>query len=179
VAKGATISMKKIVLTFGLLAGAVLSVMMLLTIPFLDRVGFSRAEVIGYTTIVAAFLLVFFGIRSYREHIAPRPLTFGRAFTVGALITVVACLCYVATWEVLYFKMAPGFADKYAAYAIERVRASGGSQQEIDATARQMESFKQMYNNPLTNAAITFLEPFPIGVVVSLISAAVLRRKGP
>lgn len=151
--------------------------MMLLTVPFLDRIGFSRGEVIGYTTIVASFLLVFFGVRSYREHVGGGSLTFGRAFTVGLLITVVSCLCYVATWELIYFKLAPGFLEKYSAYAIERTRLSGASQQAIDATARQMAMFKEMYDKPLMNAAITFMEPFPIGLVITVISAAVLRRK--
>lgn len=81
------------------------------------------------------------------------------------------------TWEVIYFKLAPGFLDKYSAYMIEHVRASGASQQAIDETARQMRLFKQMYDKPLMNAAITFVEPFPIGLVVTLISAAVLRKK--
>ena len=169
--------MKKIVLSFGLISGAVLSAMMLLTLPFLDRIGFGRAEVIGYATIIAAFLLIFFGIRSYRERIAPAPLTFSRALLVGLLIALVASACYVATWELLYFKLAPGFAEKYAAYAIEHARASGASQQEIDTTTREMAQFKAIYDNPLTNAAVTFLEPVPIGVVVSVISAAVLRRR--
>jgi hypothetical protein len=81
------------------------------------------------------------------------------------------------TWEIIYFKLAPGFADKYSAYAIEKARASGASQQKIDETARQMQTFKQLYDRPLVNAAITFVEPFPIGLVVTLISAAVLRRR--
>jgi hypothetical protein len=169
--------MKKIVLTFGLIAGAVLSAMMLLTLPFLDQIGYSRAEVIGYATMVAAFLLVFFGVRAYRDRVVQGPLTFGRALTVGLLITLVSTVCYVATWELLYFRMAPGFSERYARSAIERARASGASAQEIEATRRQMETFKRMYDNPLTNAAITFLEPTPIGVLVSVISAAVLRKK--
>ena len=169
--------MKKIVLTFGLISGAVLSVMMLLTIPFMDRIGFSRAEVIGYATMVAAFLLVFFGVRAYRDQMAGGTLTFGRGFVVGLLITVVASVCYVATWEVIYFKMAPGFAEKYAAYAIESVKRSGASQEKIDATTRQMQTFKQMYDNPLTNAAMTFVEPLPVGILVSVISAVALRKK--
>ena len=167
--------MKKTVLTFGLISGAVSSVMMLLTIPFMDRIGFDRAEVIGYATLVASFLVVFFGIRvfAYRDHVAQGALTFGRALTVGLLITLVSCACYIATWEILYFTVVPDFVDKYAAYTIERARASGASQDTIEATTRQMQSFSTMYKNPLTNAAITFLEPFPIGLVVTLISAAV------
>ena len=168
--------MKKTVLTFGLLSGAVSSLMMLVTLPFLDRIGFGKGEILGYTTIIASFLLVFFGVRSYRENVAGGSLTFGRAFGVGLLITLVSCACYVVTWEIIYFKLAPGFADKYTAYMIDKARASGASQESIDATARQMQSFKKMYDKPLMNAAITFVEPFPIGFVVTLISAAVLRR---
>ena len=167
--------MKKTVLTFGLLSGAVSSLMMLLTIPFLDRIGFDRGEVIGYTTIVASFLLVFFGVRAYRERMGS--VTFGRAFTVGILITLVSCVCYVATWQLIYFKLAPGFLDKYEAYAVELVRASGGSEEEVARKSRQMQDLKELYKNPLLNIAFTFVEPFPIGLVVTLLSAAVLRGK--
>lgn len=169
-------SMKKTVLTFGLISGAVSSVMMLVTLPLIDRIGFDKAEILGYTTIVLSFLLVFFGIRSYRET-SGGTMTFGRGFRVGLLITLISCACYVVTWQIIYFKLMPEFLAKYSAYTIEQVKASGASQQTIDATVKQMEGFKRMYDNPLMNAAITFAEPFPIGLVVTLISAAVLRKK--
>src|SRR6185312_9739371 len=101
--------MKKIVLTFGLIAGAILSLMMLATLPFMDKVGFDKGYVIGYTSMVLAFLLVFFGIRSYRENIGGGAISFGRAFSVGILIVLIASACYVVTWEIVYFKLAPGF----------------------------------------------------------------------
>ena len=90
---------------------------------------------------------------------------------------MVACVCYVVAWEILYFKFMPDFADKYTGYVVEKVRASGASQQVIDAKLEQMKSFKAMYDNPFINAAITFVEPFPIGLIVTLISAAFLRKK--
>ena len=169
-------SMKKTVLTFGLISGAVSSVMMLATLPFIDRIGFDKGEILGYTTIVLSFLLVFFGVRSYRENNGGT-MTFGRGVTVGLLITLISCVCYVVTWEIIYFKLMPGFVEKYSAYTIEHLKASGASQQTIDASVKQMEGFKRMYDNPLMNAAITFTEPFPIGLAVTLISAAVLRKK--
>lgn len=46
--------------------------------------------VIGYTTIVLSFLLVFLGIRSYRENVGNGRITFGRAFGVDILITLVS-----------------------------------------------------------------------------------------
>ena len=128
--------MKKTVVTFGLISGGISSMMMLLTLPFMDRIGFDRGEILGYTTIVLSFLLVFFGVRSYRENVGGGVLTVGRGFTVGLLITLVSCACYVATWQVIYFKLAPGFMDKFAAYSIERARQSGASEADVQKTAR-------------------------------------------
>jgi hypothetical protein len=87
---------------------------MLVTIPFQDAIGFDRGEIIGYTSMVLAFLLIFFGVRSYRDNVAGGTVGFGRALAVGALIAAVASLCYVATWEVIYFKLAPDFVTKYS-----------------------------------------------------------------
>jgi Protein of unknown function (DUF4199) len=171
--------MKKTVVTFGLLSGAVSSLLMLLSVPLLDRIGFDNGAILGYTGIVMSFLLVYFGVRSYRDNVAGGTLGFGRAVTVGLLITLVSCACYVVTWEIIYFKLWPGFSDKYTTYAIDKAKASGASQQTIDETARQMAEFKKMYDNPLINAAFTFVEPFPIGLAVTLVSAAVLKKKRP
>lgn|SRR5574339_112898 len=169
--------MKRIVLTFGVISGLISSVLMLTTMPFMDRIGYDRGEIVGYTAMVLSFLLVFFGVRSYRDNVAGGNLTFGRGFTVGLLITLVSCVFYVATWQVVYFKLAPGFVDKYQAYLVERAEARGASEQEIAETKRQMAQFKEWYDNPFFNAAITFLEPLPVGLVVTLVSAGVLRRK--
>lgn len=169
--------MKKTVLTFGLISGAILSLMMVSTVPFADRIGFEKGEVIGYTTMILSFLLVFFGVRSYRENVGGGRITFGRAFAVGILITLISCLCYVVTWEIIYFKFMPGFVEKYTNYMMEKLRASGASQQVLDAKLQEMKSFKAMYDNPLINAAISFLEPLPIGLIITLISAAILRKK--
>jgi hypothetical protein len=169
-------TMKKTVLTFGLISGAMSSLMMLATVPLMHRIGFDHGLVIGYTAIVLSFLLVFFGIRSYREQ-AGGGITFGRAFTVGILITLISCVFYVATWQLIYFKLQPGFMDKWEAYAVEKVRADGGTPEAVEAARRQIRTFKEAYDNPLTNAAYTFVEPFPVGLLVTLISAAALRRK--
>jgi hypothetical protein len=71
----------------------------------------------------------------------------------------------------------PDFGDRFTEHYMTKVRASGASQQVIDATAKQMQDFATMYKNPLVNAAFTFVEPFPIGFLMTGISAAVLRRK--
>jgi hypothetical protein len=150
---------------------------MLLTMPFMHRIGYDRGLIVGYTGIVAAFLVVFFGVRSYREQQAGGALTFGRGFSVGILIVLISCVFYVATWELIYFKLSPNFMADWTAHAVEQARASGESQAKINETVRQMAEFKRIYDNPASNAAVTFLEPFPIGLLVALISAGVLRRR--
>lgn len=169
--------MRKIVLTFGLIAGAILSAMMLLTVPFQDRIGFDKGAIIGYTTMVLAFLMIFFGVKSYRDNVAGGSVTIGRAFKVGLLITAVASICYVATWQLIYYQFAPDFVDKYAAYTVEKAKRSGATDEAIATKMQQMTAFKEMYKKPLVNIALTLLEPLPVGLVVTLVTAGVLSRK--
>jgi hypothetical protein len=169
--------MKKTVLTFGLISGAVISAMMLLTIPFQDQIGFDRGAIVGYTSMVLAFLLIYFGIRSYRDHVAGGSITFGRALKVGSLIALISSACYVATWEVLYFNFTPDFLAKYQAHTLEKARADGESDAELARRKAEMEKFAVMYQNPAINAAITFLEPLPVALVLTLVSAGVLSRR--
>jgi hypothetical protein len=169
--------MQKIVLTFGLIAGAMLSAMMLVTIPFQDQIGFDKGAVIGYTTMVLAFLMTFFGVKSYRDNVVDGVITFGRAFKVGILITLVASTCYVATWQLVFYKLSPDFLDKYAAHAMEKAKKSGANDTKLAAQRKEMQQFAEMYKNPLINIAFTFLEPLPVGLLFTLVSAGVLSRK--
>jgi hypothetical protein len=169
--------MKRIVLIFGLIAGGVMSLMMIVSMAFFDQIGFDRGWIFGYTSMVLAFLMVYFGIRSYRDNVSGGAITFGRAFAVGICITLVASACYVATWEVIYRNYFPDFDAKYAAHVIDKARTSGATQAQIDAKERDMAKFREMYKNPFINVALTFIEPFPVGLVFTLASAALLRRK--
>ncbi len=169
--------MRKVVLTFGLIGGGVLAAMMLTTIPFQDQIGFDRGAIIGYTTMVLAFLMVYFGVRSYRDNVAGGTLTFGQAFKVGILITAVITVCYVVTWEVMFYTLMPDFGEKYAAFALEKARLAGASEAQIATQAKELSDFMTMYKNPLVNIAFSFLEPLPVGVVFTLVTAGVLGRK--
>lgn len=170
--------MKKTVLTFGLISGAVLSVMMAATMPFMEKIGFDRGMVIGYTTMVLAFLLVFFGIRSYRENIGNGQISFLRALGVGLLIVAVASICYVVTWEIIYHNFLPDFGDKYMAHSIEQVRASGKPPEQIEREIETMRSMMGLYkSNILFNIAFTFIEPLTVGLPMSLLSALILRKR--
>jgi hypothetical protein len=164
-------SMQSIVLKHGLIAGGILIVAFAVTLPL----GL-HSEVIGYTSMVLAFLLVFFGIRAYREEIGGA-IGFGKAFQVGILITLVICAIYVVSWEIVYWGFMPDFLDKYNAHALAKLRASGATEAAIREAQAKMAQLAKLYANPLFNAGITFMEIFPVGLIVTLVSAAILRRK--
>lgn len=169
--------MKKIVLTFGLISGVISSAMMLATVPFMETIGFDRGLIVGYTSIVLSFLLVYFGIRSYRDNVAGGSVSFGRAFSVGLLITLISCVFYVATWQVIYNTMMPDFYEKYERQAVKEAKASGATEAEIQAKQKEVLRYRELAKNPLINAAMTFVEPFPVGLIITLVSAGVLSRK--
>ncbi|HEY2825363.1 MAG TPA: DUF4199 domain-containing protein [Gemmatimonadales bacterium] len=169
--------MRKFVLTFGLIAGGMLAVLLILTQVVIGEEFLDHGAIIGYTGMVAAFLMVYFGVRAYRDHLGGKPLSFGRAFAAGILITVVASACYVATWEVIVYKFTPDFADKYAAHELRKAREAHATDAEIAKIEKDMQMFKQLYANPLVNIALTFLEPLPVGLVFAIVTAVVMSRK--
>ena len=169
--------MRKIVLTFGFAAGAVLVVMMSLTMPFHEQIGYDKALIVGYTSMVLAFLMVFFGVRSYRENVGGGRVSFGRALSVGLLITLIASACYVAGWEVISHTYMTDYMDKYAAHEIEKAKASGATEAQVAEQARQMAQFQEAYRNPVFNVAMTLIEPLPVGILFAFVAAGTLRRK--
>lgn len=169
--------MKQIVLKFGLISAALLVGMSAITLPMSINGTLDHAEIIGYTIMVLSFLLVFFGVRSYRENVGGGAITFGKGFQVGILMVLMVSAIYVLAWEIVYYNFIPDFADKYAAHTLAKMRTSGATEQAIAATTKQMDQFKVMYKNPLFNIGMTFLEIFPVGLVVTLVSAGILRKK--
>jgi hypothetical protein len=171
--------MQKTVLTFGLTAGAILAAVMIATLPFQDRIGYGLGMVVGYSSMVAAFLMVYFGVRSYRDRNGAGHIGFGRALLLGALIALVASLCYVATWEVIFYQTMPDFGDQYAAHVLQKARESGASEAQLAAKTKELAEFQALYRNPLYNAAMTLIEPLPVGLVFALVTAGVLGRRRP
>jgi len=171
--------MKKTVLTFGLIAGVIISVLMDGSVLLSDKIGSSHSLLLGYANIVASFLLVYFGIRSYRDNTLDGQISFGRAFSCGILITLITTIFYVATWEILYFNFIPHFMDSYFAAQIHKVQSAGLDPAATAAQVAVIQHSQQLYQNPIVNMAYTFIEPFPVGLIITLISAAILRRKAP
>jgi hypothetical protein len=171
--------MKKTVLTFGLIAGVMISVLMGGSLLVANKISAGHSMLLGYTMMVASFLLVYFGIRSYRDNNLAGQISFGRAFTCGLLITLITTIFYVAAWEIIYFNFMPHFMDSYFAAQIRHVQSAGLDPATTAAKVAAIQHSQELYQNPFVNMAYTFIEPLPVGLIITLISAAVLRRKAP
>ncbi len=171
--------MKKIILTYGLISGAIAAAMMLAMALYVgnDPNHFKNGEIFGYTGILLSMLLVFLGVRAYRDQFAGGRLTFGQGFQVGILITLISCVCYVLAWQVIYRTLMPDFMEQFMEYSINQMKNDGATEAAIAAKTAELTHFGEMYKNPLVNIAFTFLEPLPIGLAVTLATAGILRKK--
>ncbi|MEO8217243.1 MAG: DUF4199 domain-containing protein, partial [Acidobacteriota bacterium] len=164
---------------FGLISGFIISVLMGGSLLLADKIGTGHSMVLGYTIMVASFLLIYLGIRSYRDNTLLGQISFGRALACGILITLITTACYVVMWEILYFNFMPHFMDGYFAAQIQKGQSAGLDSATTAAQVAAIRHSQQLYQNPLINMAYTIMEPLPVGLLISLISAALLRRKAP
>ncbi len=169
--------MKQTILRYGLLSGAVAAVLMVGTsMYFNSTMDFENGQLYGYAGILLSMIFVYFGVRSYREQVNGGVLSFGKGFQVGLLIAIVSCICYVLAWMVVSETLMPDFMDKYIEHSLAQMQQSGVAQAEIERHSAEMEQFKEMYKNPLIKFGLTFLEPFPVGLLVALASAFALKK---
>ena len=170
--------MQSTILRYGLLSGACAAVLMLITVWYNhSNPDYENGAYFGYAGILLSMLFVFFGVRSYRDRWNGGALSFGKGFQVGILIALISCLCYVVTWMIVYETLMPDFMDKYMAHALEQMRQAGKSELEIQEQTAEMMQYKEMYKSPVTRFLITFIEPFPVALGVTLVSALVLKRR--
>ncbi len=173
--------MKKIIIIYGLVSGAVVSTVMLIGMNYLSHcegsVDYSTSMLVGYASMLIAFSMVFIGIKSYRDKFNNGVISFGKAFKIGLFIVFIASTMYVAAWLIDYNYFIPDFAEKYSKHMIEELKTSGASQTEIDQKTKEMAEFSVMYKNPFYNAAMTYMEILPVGLIVTLISSLILKRK--
>lgn len=165
--------MKKIVLIFGLIIGAI----------FCGNLGFmiywmyhnpdlKGNDIAGYVIMVVVFSLIFFGTRNYRNKYLGGFISFGKAFKTGALIALVGSTIYVLAWLFSYYLFVPDFMDVYTDYVLKNCTPD-----DLPAKTKEMANFKEMYKNPFFVILITYSEVLPIGLVVALVSALLLKKK--
>jgi hypothetical protein len=165
--------MLKIPLIFGSIIGVIMCVNMFYMVNlFYTKPDFETNDVLGYAAMVVVFSMIFFGVRNYRNKHLGGAISFGKAFKTGALVALVASTLYVVTWLFYYYLFVPDFEHYYARYVLKHTPAS-----QLAAKTKQMEEFTGMYKNPLFVVASTYFEVLPIGLVVALVSALILKKK--
>jgi hypothetical protein len=167
--------MGRIVAVYGLIAGIIVIIGMGVGMMLVPDGG-TAGMVAGYLSMLVALSMAFVGVRQYRDTVKGGVIRFWPAFRVGLAIAGVASLAYVAAWEVYMFQTNYTFMDDYMASSIKAMKSEGKSAAEILKFEREMAAFKQEYAKPLYRMFVTFTEIAPVGLIVALVSAALLRN---
>lgn len=170
-------SMSKAVSKYGLLSGVVLAALLALTVPFEHQTSARWGMVVGYTIMVLSFLIVFVGVKHFRDVDCGGRIGFGQAFGAGMLMMLISCLCYVAMWEILVATVEKDFAHQYALSMEKHAQNSGLQGAALDAKMAEIRRFEAAYSNPIYRMGMTLIEPLPVGIVMALVTAGVLRRR--
>lgn len=172
--------MKRNVLVFGSISGVISVLWFLIAMTFLDfGTHMSLGMILGYTSMIIANVFLVVGVKNYRDKYNGGVITFGKAFKVGILIALLASTVYVVTWLIYYYTSGSNFMEVYAECMNKELVASGASAAEIAKQTTEMKEFMVMYRNPFFNAAMTYMEILPMGILFTLITAIVMRRKVP
>ena len=170
--------MLSLILRYGLIAGLVVGIPMFGSIVLLHgHISMNWSMIVGYTTMLIAFSLVFVAIKRHRDIDLGGVIRFWQAFGLGLGISAVASVVYVVAWEAVLATTQMDFIGQYATAVIEQKKASGVSADALAKFTAEMEAMKADYANPFYRLPMTFIEIFPIGALVSLISAALLRNR--
>lgn len=168
--------MKKLILVYGIIAGIVVSAMLFIGFSG-SEINMDSGELLGYATMIIAFSTIFIAIKTYRDKQSNGSIKFGKAFKIGLGITIIATVLYVISWMIISETMAKDFATEYYQHSIETLKASNLPQDELAEKIARLEQYSEMYENPLIKIGMTFMEIFPVGFIVSLIAALILKRR--
>lgn len=168
--------MFKLIFAFGIAAGVLVAAPMFTMIVNSRPGSAGHSMIAGYLTMLVGLSLVFVGVKRYRDLTQGGVIRFATALAIGLGISVVASVLYVVGWEITLALTNYDFVESYAAAAVEAKRASGASAVEIAAIAAEMADFKVQYMNPWIRMSYSFIEIFPVGLLISLVSAALLRN---
>lgn len=170
--------MKKIVFTYGIIAGIInLAVSYLVFVVLGDAFSHSQNEVMGYLVMIVALSIIFVAIKQYRDKNLGGVIKFKTAFLVGLYISLIAGTIYVANWEI-YMQTAGSdeFIEQYQTSMINNMKADGASEEDIQKQLEKNEYYKEMYSNTFFRILITYSEILPVGLIISLLSAFLLKN---
>ncbi len=169
--------MKKTIWLFGIIAGLICSIWMAGFLAFGKFEDFDKGLIYGYASMIIAFSLIYIAIKNHKEKYLEGSINFKTAFKIGALITIIASTIYVIVWLICYFNFLHDFGDKYVEFTINKMKASNASQDEINKYIKDMKDFGETYDNPIYNALLTYSEILPVGFIITVICAFILKKK--
>lgn len=175
--------MKRNILVFGTISGLIVSTFMAISMALMgcsstNPSNMTTAMVIGFASMAVAFSFIFVGIKNYRDKQNGGVISFGNAFLLGLMISFIASTMYVLTWAVEYHYFLPDFMDKYSALQIKEVQESGITGEALEKAIKNVENESYNYkHNGFFFAMYTYMEILPVGIIITLISALILRRK--
>lgn len=171
--------MIKNIFIYGLLAGAIVVSLGNLVFEVFQLDSFEYGELLGYSTMLVALTMVYFGIRRQRDHLENGEISFGKGLQVGLGITLVASAIYIAAWMISYhYGDGAELMISYFEGEISNIQ-NDASLTEVEKTVKldELHQLRIDYERPLVMAGFTFIEIFPVGLLVSLLSAFLLKTK--
>jgi hypothetical protein len=172
-------TMRKIILVNGLLAGIIVSAMVVISIPLQTQgvITMDNGMLIGYASMLIALSTIFFGIKTYRDQYENGTISFWQATRIGLSIALVAAVVYAVTWEIYFRFKGEEFMTYYAACYVDKMKSHGATEAEISTARKEMIAWNEFYRNPFIRFGMTLTEILPVGIFVSLVSAAILRKR--
>jgi Protein of unknown function (DUF4199) len=166
------------IMKYGAIAGLIIGAFMFATLTAADKpLSMSTSSMIaGFAAMLVALSAVFIGIKHYRDHELGGVIRFWPAFGMGLAMSFIAGVFYIVAWEATLAVTKMDFAGDYANYLIAQEKAKGVSAEALAKVTAELDKFKADYKNPLYRMPMTFTEIFPVGILVSLVSAALLRN---
>ena len=169
--------MLRMIIGYGVIAGVIVGAPMFLLTDFGRSMGLEKyGYLIGYTTMLIALSTIFVATKKHRDTVLGGVIGFWPALGIGLGISLVASILYVLAWEAVLGVFHFDFANIYAQSMIDAAKAKGLSGDALAKAVAEAEQFKANYANPLYRLPMTFIEIFPVGVLVSLVSAGLLRN---
>lgn len=171
--------MRKIIIVYGLIAGTIVGGLMLGTMAYYQshEWNMENGHLLGYTTMVIALSVIFVAIKSVRDKHLGGAITFWKGCQIGLLITLIASVMYALSWEVSYRNIGDEFVEKMKSSYVEDLKAEGLTEAEFQTKKSEMEAIWESYQNPIVRFGYTLLEIFPVGLILTLISSGLLRKK--
>lgn len=170
--------MKKISVIYGLIGGLIVSLFMVLTIPNMDAdTDMTQSMFMGFASMIVALSTVFLGIKKYRDVHLNGVISFGKAFLIGLYILLIASTMYVLTWMVISDLYMPNFMENYVEAQLNAFEQTAATAEEVSQKREELNAMAESYKSPFVKVMYTYLEILPFGIVITLVSSLILKRK--